>query len=107
MPIASLPTPSLLTPLVASPQGSSLVTSFTLYNSGSSAVSGQPVTLDVPLASGDIAGGSKIQVRANDGMTILATQEDSCSKWSQDGSRASCAVSFIEPDVIVPGATAT
>jgi hypothetical protein len=106
LPVPSQPIPSPI-PSLSTPPTSSLVTSFTLYNYGSSAVSGQPVTLDVPLAGGDVAGGSKIQVRANDGMTILATQEDSCSKWSQDGSRASCAVSFIEPDVIIPGATAT
>jgi hypothetical protein len=107
-PAASIPS-TPISPPVASPTApaSSFVTSFTVYNSGAGTISNQPVTLDIPLATGDVPGGSKIQIRANDGVTILTTQEDACSKWSQDGSRASCAVAFVEPDSIAPGSAAT
>jgi hypothetical protein len=82
------------------------VTSFTLYNSGAGAVSSQPVTLDLPLATGDVPAGSRIQIKGSN-EAELPTQEDGCSKWSQDGSRASCAISFVQPDTIAPGGSAT
>src|SRR3954468_3256278 len=69
----------------ASP-AANFITSFTVYNSGGTQVSNQPITMDVPLATGDVPAGHKIQIRANDGVTVLTTQEDTCSKWSQDSS---------------------
>jgi hypothetical protein len=81
------------------------ITSFTLYNSGSGAASSQPVTIDIPLAAGDIPAGSHIQIKSSSGADIT-TQEDGCSNWSQDGSRASCPVSFVQTDNIAPATAA-
>jgi hypothetical protein len=112
-PSAPAPAPSALAPAPSAPApapsapSATQITSVTLYNTGASSLSTQAVTFDLALAAGDVSAGSRIEVRGSDGVTALTVQEDGCSKWSQDSSRASCTVSFVEPDTIAAGASAT
>jgi hypothetical protein len=81
-------------------------TSLTVKNISGKAISDQLVSLAFAIQTGDVPAARKIQIRKNDGTTILTTQEDACSKWAQDNSRKVCAVSFVEPDTLSPGQSA-
>lgn len=77
------------------------ITSIAVKNSGASKSPGQLVSLAVPIQTGDVPAGNRIQIRENDGATVLTTQEDGCSLWRQDNSKKVCAVSFYEPRSLV------
>src|SRR6185312_11439369 len=90
----------------AAPGASGEITSPTIKNMADNRISGEAVTIAIPLQTGDVPAGTRIQVRKADGTTVVPSQEDSCSKWIQDNSRKVCAVSFVEPDSLLAGRTA-
>jgi hypothetical protein len=86
---------------------SAQITTFQVFNTGGTSTSGQSVNYVQPFATGDLpSSGSALQVRKNDGVTVVTTQQDYCSQWAQDSSEKACQVSFIEPDTMT-GASIT
>lgn len=87
--------------------GGTLITDMTVYNTSGGSVSNKPVSFVQPFAPAAVGSSNKIEVRKNDGTTVVTATESQCSTWSTDGSRKACAISFIEPDTITAGNSTT
>jgi hypothetical protein len=74
------------------------ITTFQVKNTSGSSLATPRISLGMPLAPGDVPSGSHIEIRANDGTTVIASQQDQESTWAQDGSWKVAALSFVSPD---------
>ncbi|HJU18994.1 MAG TPA: fibronectin type III domain-containing protein [Stellaceae bacterium] len=99
--------PASATASVTIPQNGALIATFEVNNYGGSSVTNPQVSFAHPFAPGDMPSGNFIQVRANDGTTVIPAQQDQESTWLQDGSWKTAAVSFVSPDTFAAGQTTT
>lgn len=79
-------------------ESSALVTSFIVKNTGGSTLTTPQVSFFQPLAPGAVPSGNKLELRANDGTTVIPMQQDQEPVWASDGSWKGAAVSFVAPD---------
>jgi hypothetical protein len=74
-----------------------------VYNPTGGSVSNIPQQYKQPFQQGDLPTGTHLEMRKSDQTTVVASQQDGCSTWAQDGSCQAVTVNFTEPDTISSG----